>query len=200
MRTAPTRHSERCPECKRRVNQLLERSYGRCLANHRFPWPANAVAYAGTAIQPVLQKVAAVLRANRGYRVEDFVKARTLAPCDFWVPDPGFVVEFDESQHFTYPRRSALIAYGDALPLGFSRRRWIELCEKHDAKDNDPPHRDEQRAWYDTLRDLVPPLEGHLPTVRLYARDLAWCALDVDRADDRTWFFETVLSIPGTAG
>lgn len=194
------RHTERCRECKRRVHQLLERHHGHCLANHRFPWPAGAVAYAGTAIQPVLQKVAAVLHANRGYRVEDFVKARTLAPCDFWVPDPGFVVEFDESQHFTKPRRSALAAYDDSLPLGFSRHRWIELCRKHDAKDNDPPHRDEQRAWYDTLRDLVPLLEGHLPTVRLYARDMAWCALDVDRADDRTRFSETVLSCAGTAG
>ena len=33
---APTRHSERCRECKIRVRELLERIYGTCLPNHRF--------------------------------------------------------------------------------------------------------------------------------------------------------------------
>ena len=63
----------------------------------------------------------------------------------------------------------ALSKYPDNQPLRFSRRRWIALCEKHAAKDNDPPYRDEQRAWYDTLRDLVPLLNGLKPTLRLYA-------------------------------
>jgi hypothetical protein len=29
------------------------------------------------------------------------------------------------------------------------------LCEEINAKDNYPPYRDEQRAWYDTLRDFL---------------------------------------------
>ena len=194
MSPATPRHSERCPECKQRVHQLLQRRFGRCLVSHRFPWPANFHAYVGTAIYPVLNRVVDALRGHRGYRVEDYVRARTLAACDFWIPDPGFVVEFDESQHFTAPRKLALTAIGDAFHLGFRRARWIELCTHHDAKDNDPPYRDEQRAWYDTLRDLAPTLHGHLPTVRLYARDLPWCELDVDRADDRVLFDQTALS------
>ena len=40
--------------------------------------------------------------------------------------------------------------------------------------------RDEQRAWYDTLRDLVPSIMGLQPTVRLYASDQVWCSLDPD--------------------
>lgn len=198
MSTATPRHSERCPECKHRVHELLQRRFGRCLVNHRFPWPANFHGYVGTAIYPVLKRVVDALHAHRGYRVEDYVKARTLAACDFWIPDPGFVVEFDESQHFTNPRKLALTAIGDALRFGFPRDRWIDLCTHHNAKDNDPPHRDEQRAWYDTLRDLAPTLEGHLPTVRLYARDLAWCELDVDCADDRALFDQTALSYAST--
>ena len=113
-----------------------------------------------------------------------------MAPCDFWVPDPGFIVEFDESQHFTIPRKLAFSAYPDEHSLGFSRDRWIFLCEKHNARDNDPPYRDEQRAWYDTLRDLIPSLEGLQPTVRIYASDYAWCSLDPDSSNDLRQFLE----------
>ena len=69
-----------------------------------------------------------------------------MAPCDFWVPDPGFIVEFDERQHFTIPRKLALSKYPAVQPLGFPQERWIVLCEHHTAKDNDPCYRDEQRA------------------------------------------------------
>ena len=177
------RHSERCRECKVRVRELLERIYGTCLVNHRFRWGTSHAAYRGTHIEPTLRKVAAALEAHRGFSVGDFVKADFLAACDFWVPDPGFIVEFDESQHFTAPRKLALSAYAAEHPLGFSAERWIALCEHHDVRDNDPPYRDEQRAWYDTLRDLVPSLEGRQPTVRLYARDRAWCSLDPEDSD-----------------
>ena len=185
---ASRRHTERCAECKRRIGEILERLYGTCLSGHRFEWPTNADAYDGTAIGGALREVAAVLESNRGYGVADFVRSKTLYPCDFWVPDPGFIVELDESQHFTRPRKLALEVYGDALPLGFSAERWMNLCEQRDAMDNDPPFRDEQRAWYDALRDLVPTTRGLLPTVRLYARDLAWCSLDSTDRDDRERF------------
>ena len=113
-----------------------------------------------------------------------------MSPCDFWVPAPGFIVEFDESQHFTSPRKLVFSAYPDNHPIGFSRDRWIALCEKHNARDNDPPYRDEQRAWYDTLRDLIPTLEGLQPTVRIYASDYAWCSLDPDSSNDLRHFLE----------
>ena len=188
------RHSERCPECKVRVRELLERLYGTCIVNHRFRWETSLAAYRGTQIEPTLRKVAAALKAHRGFGVGDFVKADLLAACDFWVPDPGFIVEFDESQHFTVPRQLALSAYPAEHPLSFSSERWIALCEHHDARDNDPPYRDEQRAWYDTLRDLVPSLEGLQPTVRLYARDRAWCSLDPDDSDHLKAFSDLILS------
>ena len=117
-------------------------------------------------------------------------KSRTSGACDYWVPDPGFIVEFDEGQHFTRPRKLALSVYAPAHPLGFSAKRWMELCEHHDARDNDPRYRDEQRAWYDTLRDLVPSIQGLQPTVRLYARDRVWCSLDPDSREDREHFLK----------
>ena len=188
QKTAPTRHSERCPECKKRVRELLERNYGSCLSNYRFGWRTDLAFYAQTSIGPTLRDVAAVLQTYRGFSIRDFVRSDTLAGCDFWVPDPGFIVEFDESQHFTSLRKLALSVYADDKPLGFPAKRWITLCEHHKARDNDPPFRDEQRAWYDTLRDLVPPIKGLRSTVRLYARDWAWCSLDPDSREDRDRF------------
>ena len=189
---ASTRHSERCPECKRRVRELLERIYGTCVPNHGFGWRTGLAPYARTSIGSALRDVATVLETYRGFAIGEFVRRDVLAGCDFWVPDPGFVVEFDESQHFTNPRKLALSVYADDLPLGFSAQRWISLCEHHDARDNDPPFRDEQRAWYDALRDVVPSLKGLQPTVRLYARDLPWCSLDPDNSEDRERFSDLV--------
>ncbi len=191
--TSPSKpHSERCRACKIRVGQLLERIYGACVRNHRFPWQTGLAEYAGTAVAPVLRDVAGALEGYRGYGVGTFVRTQALAGCDYWVPDPGFIVEFDESQHFTAPRKLALAVYADGHPLGFAPGRWLELCEQHDAKDNDPPFRDEQRAWYDTLRDLVPSIKRLQPTVRLYARDMVWCSLDLDNDEDRKRFSDLI--------
>ena len=146
-RTSPSKpHSERCHACKVRVGQLLDRIYGACVLNHRFPWQTGLAAYSGTSINPVLRDVAGVLEGYRGYGVGTFVRTQMLAGCDYWVPDPGFIVEFDESQHFTSLRKLALAVYADGHPLGFAARRWLELCEQHDARDNDPSFRDEQRS------------------------------------------------------
>ena len=186
------RHSERCSECKSRIRQLLARIYGACVLDHRFGWRTGLAAYAGTSIDPVLRDVAEALAGYRGYGIGTFVRSDVLAGCDYWVPDPGLIVEFDESQHFTSPRKLALSVYADAHPLEFDARRWMELCEHHDARDNDPRYRDEQRAWYDTLRDLVPPIRGLQPTVRLYARDRAWCSLDPDNREDRERFSDLI--------
>ena len=190
---APSRrHSERCPECKVRVGQLLERIYGTCVRDHRFGWQAGLTPYKGTSIGSALQEVARVLEVHRGHGIRVFQRNDVLAGCDYWVPDPGIIVEFDESQHFTGPRKLALSVYADQHPLGFSARRWMELCEHHDARDNDPPYRDEQRAWYDSLRDLVPSVEGLQPTVRLYARDRVWCSLDPGSGEDRKRFSQLI--------
>jgi hypothetical protein len=66
--------------------------------------------------------------------------------------------------------------------------RWLDLCRQIDAKDDEPLDRDERRAWYDTLRDLVPYVHGFRPTVRLYAGEFQWCALDAAFDRDRQAF------------
>ena len=181
-------HGEHCQDCKVRVRDLLERIYGKCLANQRFDWPTRLSSFAGTPIYSTLRDLAAILEKYRGFALKDFVKIESLAACDFWVPEPGFTLEFDERQHFTMPRKLTLHTYPEDLDLGFSRKQWISHCEQHDAKDNDPPFRDEQRAWYDALRDLVPVTKGLQPTVRLYARDMVWCSLDPESTIDQQRF------------
>jgi hypothetical protein len=64
-------------------------------------------------------------------------------------------------------------------------------CKEVHARDNDPLYRDEQRAWYDTLRDFAPHAKGMLPTLRLDAsgftwndRKLEWCSLNPANATD----------------
>jgi len=99
------------------------------------------------------------------------------------------VVEFDESQHFTKPRHISLGLYPEDLRLGYDRHKWMDLAARLDRHDNDPIYRDEQRAWYDTLRDFSAMVLGNAPTVRLYARDRQWCLLDPDNSDDVDLFF-----------
>ncbi len=75
--------------------------------------------------------------------------------CDFYVPNRRLIVEYDERQHFTEPRALCLEEYPTDLLLGFDPKKWFETCRATRARDNAPPYRDEQRAFYDTLRDFL---------------------------------------------
>jgi hypothetical protein len=183
QRQRPVRstHSERCQDCKKRVENLLGKLYGRVERNYKFALGVKPEDYNNHKYYRYLAEIHAALAANRGF--QDFVRAPSLPNADFFVPKPGFIVEFDESQHFTLPRKLALNHYPRDLQLGFSLQQWIYLSETIAAEDDDPPFRDEQRAWYDALRDFVPAFEELQPTVRLYASELQWCALDGETPD-----------------
>lgn len=186
----PRGHSERCGTCKTRVRQLLEKIYGDCAENVTFEWKTRPEHYQQTSIYQPLLGIYRDLCRYRGHT--DFIKTQRLPPCDFLVPNPGFILEFDESQHFTRPRKISLSLYPPGVPIGFPIDRWISLCEQHNEEDHDPPYRDEQRAWYDSLRDLLPPLQGLHPTLRIYASDYAWCSLDPELPGDVARFEEMV--------
>ena len=181
-----TIHSEHCRACKERVRELLLANFGECRVGHRFPWPARPELYESTAIGATLKQIREALAAWRGHR--NFIKSIHVPPCDFYVADPPFILEFDESQHFSRARGIALELYPKALPVKFSVARWRELCTEIDAVDDQPFDRDERRAWYDTLRDLVPIVHGFGPTVRLYQGDREWCGLDPVNSLDRAAF------------
>ncbi|HSB30524.1 MAG TPA: hypothetical protein VLD55_02890, partial [Candidatus Sulfobium mesophilum] len=98
------------------------------------------------------------------------------------------IVEFDESQHFTELREISISEYPKDMVLGFDKRKWQSLCSKLKRKDNDPPYRDEQRAWYDTLRDVVPLMLAPKPAIRLYSGYYIWCSLKPDGKPDIATF------------
>jgi hypothetical protein len=181
---APSRacHDERCPKCKESVGKLLEKIYGRVEQNYKLEIGAHPDDFKNTPCYDELKKIYESLQNHRGFTT--FIKAKTLANCDFFVPNPGFIVEFDESQHFTLPRKVTLERYSEKLGLGFDKERWKVLCGKINTKDNDPPYRDEQRAWYDTLRDFLPSIKGLNPTSRLFAKDFVWCSLNPNDSSD----------------
>lgn len=177
-----TRHNERCPECKRGIGKILEGIHGEVKRNYKFQIGTKPSDFGEKKFCEELGRIFVALQEHRVFK--DFVKVKTLPHCDFFVPNPGFVLEFDESQHFTSARKLALELYPEELKLGFDKETWIDLCNRIDAKDNDPPYRDEQRAWYDTLRDFLPEIVGLKPTVRVFARDLAWCSLNPNSKAD----------------
>lgn len=166
--------------------ELLAAIYGQCRVNHQFPWPARPEDYANTLIAHTLQQIRAALDAWRGQR--DFIKSALMPPCDFYISAPPFIVEFDESQHFSRARLITLSLYPETIPLGFSLARWQQLCRDIDARDNRPIDRDERRAWYDTLRDLVPLVHGFEPTIRLCGAETPWCSLDAASATSQEHF------------
>ena len=195
---------ERCPKCKETIRKLLKKIYGIVEENYKFRIGTLPEDFKNTTYYSELKKIYEKLQDHRGHK--NFVKAKTLPNCDFFIPNPGFIVEFDESQHFTLPRKITLEEYPTNLELGFSKEKWIRLCNEINAKDNYPPHRDEQRAWYDTLRDFLPKILGMQPTVRLFAKDFIWCSLNPDNQEDVDTFrkiiehnkeqLRVVLSIP----
>ncbi|WP_128693741.1 hypothetical protein [Methanoculleus taiwanensis] len=168
--------------CKDTVERLLREIYGEVRRNYRIKIGTLPEDYHGQRIYGQLSTIYSALQNCRGST--EFVRARNIE-ADYFVPEPGFIVEFDESQHFTEPRKIALSYYPSDLKTGFSREAWVKHCDEIHAHDDEPPFRDEQRAWYDTLRDFLPEIKGFLPTVRLYAKEREWCRMDPSKDEDR---------------
>ncbi len=193
---SPPAHSEHCRACKVRLHELLTALYpGACRRDPSFPWPSKPETYRGHPIGAVLQQIFDALRDHRGYG--NFIRTPWMPPCDYHldsiagagiagdtIASPGFILEFDERQHFTRPRAIALGLYPKDLRMGFPAGEWLRLCAVLNARDPEPPDRDERRAWYDTLRDLLPLVHGLGPTVRLYEGALRWCELRPDAPAD----------------
>jgi hypothetical protein len=92
---------------------------------------------------------------------------------------PLRLIEVDEQQHFNEFRARTLSAYPTDVPLGFPRDLWLEASNKGRligppgyARPKPPLFpmdggRHRQRAFRDALADLVPPVHGYAPTLRI---------------------------------
>lgn len=186
-------HNERCRDCKENLHRLLATIYDGVQVNYDIDFPSRIEDLTNTNIHSDLAPVYQSLQKHRGHF--DFVKAKRLPRVDFYIPNEKIIVEFDESQHFTEPRGTALDLYPKTKRYGFPVDRWRNLCRELNKRDNDPPYRDEQRAWYDTLRDFAPQLWETGKTIRLYSRDLVWCSLNPKKESDLEAFRKLILGV-----
>ncbi|MCX6158004.1 MAG: hypothetical protein NTY74_08520 [Ignavibacteriae bacterium] len=176
------KHNERCKECKTKVFELLTNIYGEVHQNYNLNLPSGPDDLEVNEFSKSLNDIFTEIQNYRGFN--KFIRAKKLPNVDFFIKNPGFILEFDETQHFTKPREISLANYPNTLKVSFATTKWRNLCDKIDKKDNDPPFRDEQRAWYDTLRDFAPIFLDLKPTKRLFARDFIWCSFDPNNGKD----------------
>jgi hypothetical protein len=178
--------------------RLLEAAAGEVREQHSLDLSTRLEDFRGSPVYEALGTIHRALQEHRGF--ETFVGKPRLRGADYFLTEERVAVEFDESQHFTAPRRLSLALYPPDLALGFDRSRWMDLCARLNRRDHSPPYRDEQRAWLDVLRDVSAVVLGNRPTVRVYAGDGRWCALDPARADDVEAFARRYLPGIGPSG
>ena len=111
------------------------------------------------------------LKAMRNY--SGFSNPGYKLACDFFIPSKNLIIEYDENQHFTEQRAESLAHYPSNRNLGFDKDKWREACENIKATDNDPIYRDEQRAFYDSVRDILAARNG-IPLIRIKHGDYDW--------------------------
>lgn len=179
------KHSERCKECKRRIFELLKKIYGDVEENYNLNLPSELENYQEYDFYDDLKTIYIKLQNHRGFK--QFVRTKKLPNVDYYVVNPAYIVEFDESQHFTVPRAITLENYPAKLKLAYDKDMWINRCQVLNRKDNDPLYRDEQRAWYDTLRDFST-LILNIHIIRLLPDACVWCGLDPETEDDIEYF------------
>jgi hypothetical protein len=166
---APREHRE--PQ-KRALSELLRQRFGLVETEAEFPW---LTVPAPGDMDETIATIFHALKAMRGF--SEFITPAKPLRCDFFVPGERLVVEYDERQHFTRQRATALELYPAELHLGFDREQWIVTCRTIQATDPTPPHRDEQRAFYDSLRDILAARNG-VRLIRLRFGTADWTASD----------------------
>jgi len=112
-----------------------------------------------------------------------FDKGNYRLRCDFVCESQKLIFEYDERQHFTLARKASLESYPDSLSLFFDKQKWIHRCEQINASDNSPPNRDEARAYYDSIRDILSEKNGY-KLIRIMHGQYDWESPDADRYID----------------
>jgi hypothetical protein len=94
-------------------------------------------------------------------------------------PGATFVLEFDETQHFNAFRATTLERYPAHVVLGFPLMAWKQRCRAKAGLEGGgfgaprpplfpgPNGRHRQRAFRDSVADLLPSCHGYGPTLRV---------------------------------
>jgi len=180
----PKEHRE--PQ-KRALAELLRCRYGTIEIEAQFPW---LMVPRPDQMDETISTIFHALQAMRNF--SGFITPSTSLKCDFFLPGEQLIVEYDERQHFTLQRAKALELYPPNLPLSFDREEWINTCRTIRATDTTPPYRDEQRAFYDSLRDILAARNG-VRLVRLRYGKQDWTVSGATEALDTLL---SVISVP----
>ena len=150
------------------LRKLLELRFDKVICEAKFEWlvvPHHAQ------METRLAKIVRELASYRGHA--NFYSPGQSLSVDYFIPSKRLIIEYDERQHFTMPRAIALRHYPDDLRFGFDRSYWISTCESIRAVDQSPYDRDETRAFYDSLRDIIATIHG-FTVVRIKEKDQDW--------------------------
>jgi len=150
------------------LQKLLEQRFGCVMTEAKFDW---LVVPDNNSMDDVFKKIYDKLKEMRNY--SRFSNPGYKLACDFFIPSENLIIEYDENQHFTEQRAESLAHYPSNLNLGFDKDKWHEACKNIKATDNDPLYRDEQRAFYDSVRDILAARNG-IPLIRIKHGDYDW--------------------------
>lgn len=153
------------------------------LVRARVPW-LNQRGHLGLPerAESVRQPLADIFDELEGLADDQAAKRMTALPGDYFHPPTGTFIEIDEVQHFTSFRRRALEMYPPRAPLGFDLDEYLRLCDvlaaradkyrvNKAARGFGPGGRQRQRAYHDSLRDLVAPVMDAPPVIRIPVLD-----------------------------
>lgn len=153
---------------KQALFDLLKKRFCTVECEAQFPW---LVVPKQDELKEPLASIFQAIQAMRGFST--FAGAGRSLRCDFYIPSQKLIVEYDERQHFTIQRAKALELYPSGTSLEFDRQEWIKTCNSIRATDPSPPYRDEQRAFYDSMRDILAAQNGYR-LVRFRQGDFDW--------------------------
>jgi len=155
---------------KHALKNTLEQLFGHVDTEATFDW---LVVPDQSSIDDVLSEMHEALVSFRGY--ENFSTPGRKLQCDFFIPSEKLIIEYDEKQHFTEPRAISFGFYPENISFGFDTGYWKDECNRIKAKDRDKkkPDRDEQRAFYDSVRDILAACNG-MTLIRIKQGDYDW--------------------------
>lgn len=131
-----------------------------------------------------------VLYESAFKRNEHFIQYEHVGAIDFYVESEKLIIEYDEGQHFSPQRQMTLENYPKDIQLGFDKNEWIAYCKM--IKDtygkkykifNRRPCRVEQRAYYDSVKDIEAAKHGYKLIRIKHDDDFDWVNSSQDEID-----------------
>jgi hypothetical protein len=141
---------------KQALLEILKERFGTVTCESTLPW---LIVPDRSDLDGPLAQILQALEEMRGH--SNFLNTGHRLHCDFVVPNERIIVEYDERQHFTLQRQKSLEFYPSDVKLGFDKNEWMASCAAIHATDSSPQYRDEQRAFYDALRDIYAVRSGY---------------------------------------